>query len=120
MWIYSQSTGRLSGNGKLIGFGYSGLDADRNNPPSQSIPDKGPIPRGSWTIGAPIEHTELGPLAMPLTPNPGTETFGRSGFFIHGDSAAHPGEASHGCIVLAEALREQIVASEDHDLAVVI
>ncbi|MGF6612072.1 hypothetical protein OKW45_006994 [Paraburkholderia sp. WSM4175] len=32
---------------------------------------------------------------MPLTPNPGTHTFGRDAYFMHGDSKSHPGSASN-------------------------
>jgi hypothetical protein len=56
---------------------------------------------------------------MPLTPADGTDTFGRGGFFIHGASAIHPGESSHGCIILPRAARLQIAGSGDTDLLVV-
>jgi hypothetical protein len=56
---------------------------------------------------------------MALIPKEGTDTFGRSGFLIHGDSVAMPGTASHGCIILSRDLREQISASGDNQLEVV-
>src|ERR1035438_5538324 len=37
-----------------------------------------------------------------LTPESGTNTFGREGFLIHGDSVQNPGTASHGCIILPQ------------------
>ncbi|MGF6481227.1 hypothetical protein QFZ91_003390 [Paraburkholderia sp. JPY419] len=56
---------------------------------------------------------------MPLTPDPGTETFGSNAFFIHGDSKSHPGNASNGCIVISNrAVRERIWSSGDHQLRV--
>ena len=119
MWTYSQSTGQLARDGKLFGSGYSGLGADKNVPADQLVQGQGPIPQGAWTIGPAENSGELGPLIMRLFPKAGTETFGRSGFFIHGDSLAHPGEASHGCIVLAHALREEISFSNDIDLTVI-
>jgi hypothetical protein len=52
-------------------------------------------------------------------PDRGTETFGRSEFRIHGDSIAHPGMASHGCIILPRAVRDAIWRSGDRALEVV-
>jgi hypothetical protein len=96
MWTYSQSSGALSRNGQLLATGYSGLGLDKDVPADQAVVGEGPIPEGLWTIGPAENHPQLGPHVMPLLPKPGTETFGRSGFFIHGDSLAHPGQASHG------------------------
>lgn len=45
---------------------------------------------------------------------------GRSGFLIHGDSIAHTGQASHGCIILPRSVREQIAASGDDELEVTV
>jgi len=57
---------------------------------------------------------------MRLTPESGTETFGRSGFLIHGDLAGEVGKdlASDGCIILARDLREEISDSNDWELTV--
>ena len=67
-----------------------------NNPRFQYWADLGPIPEGVYTVG------KAGPTGSkpavkwyPLTPKPGTWTWGRSGFYIH------PGTVSHGCIVLS-------------------
>jgi len=49
-----------------------------NNPDEQWRKDEGPIPEGKWKIGIPHENW------APLTPEPGTKTYGRSGFYIHG------------------------------------
>jgi hypothetical protein len=117
-WIYSQSTGDLTHNGSHVATGYSGNDDGKNRPIMQSLPDIGPCPQGDYQIGPPEDHPRLGPVAMPLTPTAGTNTFGRSGFFIHGDSIAHPGTASEGCIVLNAAARQQIAASGDYALTV--
>jgi hypothetical protein len=56
---------------------------------------------------------------MALTPEPGTDTLGRDGFLIHGDSVENPGTASHGCIILPRAVRDQISASGDKQIQVV-
>jgi hypothetical protein len=79
----------------------------------------GPIPVGSWKIEAPIRHPHSGDYAMRLHPSPMTNTFGRTGFMMHGDSAAHPGMASDGCISMPRHVRERVWNSGDHELEVV-
>ena len=45
MWSYSQSTGELvDALGEVIGSGYSGLGADKNNPSAENVQGEGPIP----------------------------------------------------------------------------
>jgi hypothetical protein len=118
MWTYSQSTGELSHDGELVGIGYSGLGLDKDQPDDEGVIGQGPIPQGEWIIGTPGDSPTLGPLAIPLWPQVGTETFGRSGFFIHGDSLEHAGQASHGCIVMDHDVRQAIVDSGDTALAI--
>jgi len=44
-----------------------------------------------------------------IAPDPGNDMLGRTGFFIHGDSAIFPGWASAGCIVILDlAARQRI------------
>ena len=120
MLTYRISTGELLDSlSNCLGIGYSGTPAALNNPSDVAIPNVGPIPPGQYRIGSPIDTASHGPYVLPLTPSEGDETFGRSGFLIHGDSASHPGAASHGCIILARPIREQIWALGDHDLLVV-
>jgi len=45
-----------------------------------------------------------------LTPIEGTDTFGRSGFMVHGDNQALNHSASEGCIVAPRFIRDQIAA----------
>jgi hypothetical protein len=121
MWEYRQSTGELtSPAGVIIGLGYSGRDAGLNDPRAQNIHDVGPIPQGEWQFGRFFDdHGGKGPLVAHLTPEEGTETFGRSGFMIHGDNHAMNHTASHGCIILGRTLREALVGSSDRALRVV-
>jgi len=119
MWTYQQSSGRLSRDGIFIADGYSGLGEGKNNPTMQDVHDKGPLPRGRYLIGRPIDTTTHGPFVLPLTPDPGNTMFGRSGFLIHGDSKQHPGSASIGCIILGPEFRHMIADSGDTELAVV-
>jgi Tlde1 domain len=118
MWIYSQSSGKLKRDGNLISVGYSGFGEGKNNPSMQQVADVGPIPQGLYEISAPYDTTTHGPLVMALIPQPGTNTFGRSGFLIHGDSIEHPGQASHGCIIMNKVVRLMIGGSGDHWLTV--
>lgn len=119
MWTYSQSTGELSRDGKRIGAGYSGSRAGKNNSSLEASRDVGPIPRGEYYIGDPQDTATHGPHVMPLMPALEAQTFGRSGFLIHGDSKEHPGKASEGCIILSHDLRVAISDSEDDQLTVV-
>ncbi len=106
-WFWVQSEGGFYDADGRVGLGYSGFGIGKNNPAYEEVPDVGPIPVGDYDIGAAMTHPELGPIARPLTPLPGTDTHGRSGFYMHGDSSQHPGQASHGCIILPPAIREE-------------
>jgi hypothetical protein len=124
-WTYSQATGTLiDPTGAVIGTGYSGCGPGYNNPADQGTDNVGPIPQGVWIIGASFTHAVAGPITMRLTPGAGTSSLGRDGFMIHGDTQQHaddptPGNsASHGCIILAKALRMSIDANPDKALTV--
>ena len=116
MWLYAIATGQLTHDGAFEGFGYSGAITGRNNVQCCSIPNVGPIPPGDYTIGPVYEHPTLGPFVMNLTPLPGTNTFGRDLFRIHGDNANH--DASHGCVILGRSQRVAISKSDDNLLRV--
>ena len=117
MWLYSQTTGRLTQNGALIGVGYAGHPPYVNDPTAQSQHNIGPLPEGLYIIGEAVTN-DLGPLAMPLEPDLANEMYGRSGFFIHGDNPEHPGWSSNGCIVISHDVRQQISVSPDRALTV--
>lgn len=119
MWIYDQSSGTISHNGANIGTGYSGHQSGKNNPAMENVKGVGPIPIGKWHMDEVRENGHTGPFSIVLSPEPGTETFGRSEFLIHGDSVQHPGDASHGCIILPHFIRTQIWDSGDRLLEVV-
>lgn len=123
MWRYSQSSGDLINNdGEVIATGYSGAPGFKNDPLMQDIKDKGPIPRGLYTIADPIDrHHEHGPFFLPLIPNPANDMYDRSGFGIHGDHLEGPsGLASKGCPVFSRHIREKVWQSDDHQLEVII
>ena len=117
-WAYNQNTGHLPHDGVLVGIGYSGRGAGKNNSVAQNQEGTGPIPRGTYTITAPFTHPHTGVYSMRLTPQAGTTTFGRSGFLMHGDSVAHPGQASDGCVVQNLMVRRQVWESGDRALVV--
>lgn len=120
MWTYAQKTGTLLQNGQSVGTGYSGFDNGKNNPALQAVADAGPIPQGSWIIvGPPFNSPDHGPFVLRLEPDTGTNTFGRSGFLMHGDSIEAPGCASRGCIIQPRTVREQVWQSGDTVLEVV-
>lgn len=118
-WLWDQSSGELSHDGKPVATGYSGAGEGKNSPDMQAAVGVGPIPRGEWTIEGVENGGPTGPFTLILAPKPGTDTCGRSAFRIHGDSIAQPGTASHGCIILARPVREAIWQSGDTDLEVV-
>ncbi len=115
-WEYDQSSGELRHDGAFEGTGYSGTGIGRNAPDAQRIPHTGPIPQGRYRIGKDYDHPHLGPCVMNLEPEPGTDTFGRSLFRIHGDNKRH--DASQGCIILGPTLRRLIARSFDDELEV--
>lgn len=119
-WIYEQRTGRMYGpDDVLVGVGYSGAGDCKNNPVTQTMHNRGPLPRGIYYIGTAKNTVTHGPFVLPLTPDPSNEMFGRDGFLIHGDSVIHPGTASEGCIILSRDVREAIAISGDKDLQVI-
>ena len=118
-WTYSQSTGELTHDGQHVATGYSGAGPGRNNPDMQASQGQGPIPQGSYTIGSARQGRHTGPATMNLDPQPGTQTFGRDLFRVHGDSVAHPGTASEGCVILPRNVRDRLAHSADRTLRVV-
>jgi Protein of unknown function (DUF2778) len=123
-WRYQQSTGDLWRDEAFIGVGYSGHAQGLDNPADQAVVGVGPLPIGGYTIGAPKDPPDhLGPLAMPLTPNAGANTHGRSAFFMHGDNAEMNHTGSDGCIVMGPSIRAQVNAARaagDDQLEVVV
>lgn len=108
-FLYVQSTGILyRPDGMAIGTGYSGHGQGFNAPEFQQVHDVGPIPCGLYAIGTARDHPMLGPVAIPLTPDPSNIMFGRSHFYCHGDNAARDGSASLGCIIMPRQTRQAL------------
>lgn len=109
----------MEGEGQIF-LGYSGADGVWKNSPALTMHHNlGPIPVGQWSMGTPYDDPHKGRDVIPLFPDFGTETYGRRGFLIHGDSIAHPGHASDGCIILDHAARLELIKSVDKLLVVV-
>jgi len=120
MWTYRQTTGELLHNSTLVAKGYSGHAEGYNQPSLQRVRCVGPIPQGEWAFqGPPFDSQSHGPYILHIVPKSNTDTFGRSGFLLHGDSVSHPGLASEGCIIMPRSVREQVWNSGDRDLEVV-
>lgn len=117
MFRYNQATGEIWIKSSLLGAGYSGHGDGRNNPLAEAAPFEGPTPKGLYKISEAFDQIPgKGPCIMHLTPETGTNTFGRSGFMIHGNNARN--DASEGCIILGPAIRRQIADSDDKQLEV--
>ena len=123
-WTYEIASGRLWNDGYFYARGYSGAPGHVNNTDDQALVNLGPLPEGDYTLEAPIDSEKLGPLAIPLVPDETNQMYGRSGFFIHGDSKEHPGLecASEGCPIFSSMVRQVIakgIARGDNRLRVV-
>lgn len=113
--VYEQSSGIMYledavGVRTPLFRGYSGAKAHLNDPAYQGIRDVGPIPRGRWQLDAPVDRHSTGPVSIGLKAAKANQTFGRSGFFIHGDNGDGNGTASRGCIILNRKCRDVIAA----------
>lgn len=122
MWSYEVTSGSVSRDGVLAGTGYSGHGEGLNNPAMEHVQNVGPLPRGRYTIGPffdDLNHPGKGRVVAHLTPQPGTDDYGRSGFMIHGDNIEMDHSASHGCIILMREVRRAMAGSDDTELDVV-
>lgn len=110
MWTFKRAAGQLISPTGQVFPAYSGHGEGVNNPTLERVKDVGPLPAGVWIIGELIDTTEHGPDARTLTPDTGTNVYGRSGFLAHGDEVKHPGQhlASLGCLITERDARLQM------------
>ena len=124
-WTFKQSTGEMSNpEGKVVATGYAGGNCGNNpeginNPAMQEVHAVGPLPQGVYKFDTVVLQSHLGPYAIPLIPDPTNEMFGRSAFYIHGDTVGRPRCASEGCIIMPRAIREDMYLGDDHTVVVV-
>ena len=121
MIFYDVLSGKLTG--LVTGKGYSGHDTATlptlNNPIFERVQGVGPIPQGLYKLSTWEDyHPKLGEVVVELVPEPTTNTYGRSGFFIHGDNQQMDYTASDGCIILSKNLREALRQSGETELTV--
>jgi hypothetical protein len=107
MLVWYVVEAKLYIDGVCRATGYSGLEECKNQPDLESVIGRGPIPRGRWILGPPVNYPTV--LAIPLLPTTGTNTFKRTAFMIHGESWTHPGYSSHGCIIVSHDARVAIL-----------
>lgn len=107
VWYYFISRGAFSRPFSTVPvyIAYSGKGAHRDNPAFTEVARSGPIPVGLYRALDARNHPTLGPVAIPLEPHPSTKTFGRSGFYIHGDNGRGDFSASEGCIIVQRSAR---------------
>jgi len=107
---FSQLTGTITqDDGRVVAVGWSGCGDGKRNPEMQGVVDVGPLPRGVYKVGGWGDHPPLGQNSTPLTQISG-ESYGRDSFYIHGTSLDHPGQESHGCVVVPHGMRLMIQA----------
>ncbi len=120
MWIFDRKRGMFFSDLPMapVWDAYSGHGAGLNNPDMEQVHNVGPIPAGMWRLDYVGVDGHLGALVFHVLPQDGTETFGRSGFCIHGDNPLGNHSASDGCIILAHEYRQLICDSTDRVLQV--
>jgi len=121
-WTFEITTGNwYDPSGHYVSTGYAGNGLGKNNPAAEGEANVGPIPEGRYLMGPWFDDPGgKGPLVCHLYPMPGTDTHGRSGFMIHGDSVKHPGTASHGCAIADHDTRLLMSHGSDLELDVIV
>ena len=76
LYVYSQSTGKLTLNDQLVAVGYSGKGPAKNNPSKQAEKD-GPIPLGEYMFSGYRDDPKVGAKIMGLLPVAGGNYFNR-------------------------------------------
>ena len=127
-WVYKQATGELlKPDGTRLAFGFAGHSEGLNCSAKQDVHSLGPLPVGDYNMTGWIEsdpHT--GMCTIVLEAVPGSVTFGRDGFRIHGARSLDKSglsaflTSSDGCICVSDCVgRRSIWDSGDHLLRVV-
>jgi hypothetical protein len=90
-YVYNLRTGQLTLDNQLIGVGFSGTGAAKNNPALQNQATTGPIPAGEWRMLKPVKDFKTGEpiIAMHHLMNPPVR-FGER-FTLHPDTRINAG-----------------------------
>lgn len=120
MWIYTQKTGILRHDAAIVSAGCSGDIGECRDNPAMQESRGGPIPIGRYLIIELIDrHPKLGENVLRLEPRSETKTFGRKGFYWHGDTALKVPASAAGCIVTGPSIRLVAWKSGDHEVSVI-
>lgn len=124
---FSQTKGYVTkDDGSFVAAGWAGNNGGDHNPDGihgrcnhamEAIRNIGPLPCGTYQVGAWGDHPPLGPYSAPLTQIAG-KTYGRSGFYIHGPGGADPANCSRGCIVIPHDARLAVIALDPQTITV--
>lgn len=117
-WEYDVATHTFTRNGEKHSAEYAGATGYKNDSSQECVKNKGPLPRGTYTIGAPHNSAHTGKYTLNLTPNMSNAMCERAAFRIHGVSRKHPLDSSEGCIIATLTVRKDIWASGDRELVV--
>jgi hypothetical protein len=113
-YVYSQSNGEMRlDDGTLVGSGWAGRGAGKNDPDKEDVVRTGPLPRGWYTRGKLQDHPRLGKFVMELQPDLENDMHGRDDFWIHGASQKNYGQESMGCIIMPRPVRLKIAEGPD-------
>lgn len=119
---FDRTKGEILNDANVVMFRgiWAGHEAHANVVADERLKGLGPLPGGMYSFEQARDSDTLGPLVMNLDPAPGTDTFGRSLFRIHGDTANDTGhEASDGCIIAPHNVRDWISKQHDRRLLVI-
>jgi hypothetical protein len=109
--VYEQDTGRLlrvyGGGVEFIATGYAGAPGFVNDPSSDHLRSRGPLPQGRYGLREVI-HPRFAAPAIRLDPYLSNKMYGRSGFYIPGDNVHLNRTASTGCIVVNRSARFRV------------
>ncbi|MEI2266891.1 tlde1 domain-containing protein [Erwinia sp. CGal63] len=117
-WEYDVASHTFTRNGVTYTADYAGATGYKNDSAKECVKNKGPLPRGTYIIGAPHNSSHTGKYTLNLTPELSNAMCGRAAFRIHGASKNHPLDSSEGCIIVAIGVRKIIWASGDRELKV--
>jgi hypothetical protein len=118
-WEYNVKEHKFYQNGvfKYTAY-YAGATGYKNDSAKECVKEKGPLPRGRYTIGSPHNSAHTGKYTLSLTPASSNAMCGRDAFKIHGMNGDHPADSSNGCIIASLSVRKDIWSSGDTELIV--
>ncbi|MEN5017473.1 tlde1 domain-containing protein [Erwinia sp. Eh17-17] len=118
-WEYNVRDHTFTHNGSnRLPANYAGAGGYKDDPTKECIINKGPLPHGNYTIGAPYNSPHTGKYTLSLTPKSSSDMCGRDAFKIHGMNSKHPDDSSNGCIIAPLSVRKAIYNSGDTELIV--